>query len=147
MVISARNITALGQAFTPCAVNGKDGLNLPRVEPDAVKLLPVAQPGFVNDGRAKPLRPQVVDLDEQSPNPAALIRELWQVKLRRAPAGALLDGLQVLAQGFAIVLLLVEMKVGLRVVYKRLGQALIKRVWSFMAAASCFTSHSRFGSE
>jgi hypothetical protein len=33
------------------------------------------------------------------------------------------------------------------VVYKRLGQALIKRVWSFMAAASCFTSHSRFGSE
>ncbi len=145
--MSARNISAFGQAFTPGSVNRKDGFNFPRVESDAVELLPVAQPGFINDGWAKPFRPQVVELDKQAPNPDAFIRELWHVKLRRAPAGALLNGLQVLAQGFAIALLLVEMKVGLRVVYKRLGQALIKRVWSFMAAKSWSTSHFLLESE
>ena len=135
--MSARNITAFGQAFTPCAVKRKDGLDLPRVEPDAVELLPVAQPRFVNDGWSKAFCAPPVKFDEQAPHPAALSRKLWHVELRRAPAGALLDGLQVLAQGFAIALLLVEVEGGLRVVYKCPGQALIKSSRSFMAASSC----------
>lgn len=138
---SGRLVLAFGNALKPCSVQRKDGFDLPRVEPDAVQLLPVAQPGFVNDGRAEPFCAPRVKLSEKAPHPAALGRELWHVKLGRAPAGALLDGLQVLAQGFAIALLLVEVEGGLRVVNERLGQALIKRRWSFMAAKSWSTSH------
>ena len=147
MAGSARNISAFGHAVAPYNVESKDGFDLPIVEPDAVELLPVAKPSLINDGRGESFRSPVMKLAKQLPHPETLSRKLRHIELRRLPAGALLNGLQVLAQGFAIALLLVEVKCGLRVVNERPGQALIKRVWSFMAAASCFTSHSLFGSE
>lgn len=137
-----------GFAFSlqPQVVEFEQGFSFPAGEPLPVQLAPGQQARFVQRLRAKATTAAAVQLQEELPHIGAGRWQWRHVQIRRAPAGAALGRFQVIAQGFSIGLLLVEFEDGLRVVFQRLAQALIKRSWSFMAASSWRTTHWRLGS-